>query len=125
MPYKIQSETGYERVDLWGQATKWDVMQAIIELRRQDPCKAKPDLWVIDEEVVVPLADHASMADASTQQLPADFKGAPTAIVVNNMLQLEMAKLYREHLKSAPFALEIFQDIAAAEEWISSNTGHS
>ena len=118
MPYKILSETSYQRVDLWGQATKWDVIQAILELRQKDPVKAKPDLWVLDEEVVVPLAEYGAMAATSTDDLPADFRGAPTAVVVNNKLQYEMAKLYREQMKTAPFELEIFLDMASAEEWI-------
>ncbi len=118
MPYKIESKPHYQRVDIFGAATKWDAIQAIMELRQKDPCKAQADLWVIDEDVVVPLAEFGEVAATSTQELPADFQGAPTAIVVNNQLHYEMAKLYREQMNPAPFTIEIFQDLVAAEEWL-------
>ncbi len=121
MPYKIEGENGYQRVDLWGDVSKWDAIQAIMELRRLDPHKEVPDIWILGEGVVVPLVEFGDIATTAVDTIPPVFKGAPTAVVVADRLQREMVKLYRETIPAPLFKIEVFADVESAAKWVETN----
>jgi len=117
MPHSVEDKQDYILVALWGEATKWDVIQAVGRIREINPRKERPDIWVVTEEVVIPMADYVSIVEKALSAFPKDFEGARSAIVVANGFQLEMVKLYKKELSKVPYEVGLFLDLDEARAW--------
>lgn len=118
MPFKVQKEEGFFLVYLWGNATKWEVIQAVGEIRRLNWFKELPDVWVLEEDVVIPFSDYDTIIRQALSSFPAKMKGAPSAIVVRDAFQVEMARLYIQELSRMPYPVRVFTSMDEALVWV-------
>jgi|GEM_PF-2819589 hypothetical protein len=119
MPHRVEDKNDHILVSLWGDATKWDVIEAVGKIRIINPRKARPDIWIVSEEVVIPMSEYVQIVEESLKEFPEDFDGARSAIVVANEFQMEMVKLYKKELSSVPYEVALFRDIQEAVAWAS------
>ncbi len=118
MSYKITKQDKYIEVSLLAGATKWDVIQAVGGLRQRNPLKEFPDVWILDEEVVIPFSDFENIMNRSLVEFPKDMHRTPSAIVVQDAFQLEMARLYVAELAAVPYEIRVFTNKEEAVAWI-------
>ena len=118
MPYKIEDRDCYVEVSVWGEANRWEVLEALRKLHRRDPRKEIPDMWLISEETVFPVEWHLPVATATEKLCAKGCIGARSAIVVADKLHKAQLDLYRKQARELPYQMRVFTERKDAEIWL-------
>ena len=118
MAYKIEAKDGYVEVQVTGRTTKHEIIEILRELSRRDPRKETPDLWLVESESQVPLADFIEIALAVGKLLPPGIVGARSALVAADHFQMAEMQMYRLESSFLPFELGVFHTQAEALAWL-------
>jgi hypothetical protein len=121
MSYKIQEIDGYVEVSVWGETSKWEVLEIIRELQRRDPCKKVSDLWIVSGECMVPFTELSEIADAVKSLCTPNMIGSKSAVVAANELQRMQLEMYRAEAAMLPFEIGVFKSREDAVQWLKSS----
>ncbi len=118
MPYRIEKETDIHVVNIWGNTSKWEVIEAIGMLQQKDPTKSKPDLWILSDDLVLPYDAFSGIIEMINQPRPEGFIGNKTAVVASSKIQLFMAETFSLESGSLPYSIGVFSSRNEAVEWL-------
>jgi hypothetical protein len=120
MPYKIQEIDGYVEVSVWGETSKWEVLEVIRELQRRDTRKEVSDLWLLSKECMVPFTEFSEIAEAVKSLCTSGMIGSKSAIVAEDELQRAQLEMYRAEAAILPFEVRVFRSRDDAVQWLKS-----
>ncbi|MCE9614080.1 MAG: hypothetical protein K8T26_07370 [Lentisphaerae bacterium] len=118
MPCDIKFCESFTEVTLYGEATAWDVMDAVQRMHVQDPHKERADLWVVSPTSVIPLSAFTPLIDALKALCKQVSTGKPSAIVSTNALQRAQLSLYLSEASALPYEIRTFESREAAVAWL-------
>ena len=103
-----------------GRTSAKELVSAVGALHEKDPRKEIPDLWLISEESMVPLAEFPGIVASIGGLLSDDLVGCRSAMVVPNELFLRRVQMYQAEAKSLPYELGVFLSHQEALDWLKS-----
>ena len=121
MPYKMQKIDGFVEVSVWGETSKWEMLEAVWELRLRDPCKKVSDLWIVSGECMVPFDEFPEIAETVQSLCTPGMIGSKSAIVASDELQRAQLELYRAEAAILPFEIRVFRSRDDAVRWLKSS----
>lgn len=104
-------------------AGKYDVLQAVGELARLDPDKRLPDLWDIDEDLVLPLTDLYEIVESVARRLPSGSVGTKTGVVARDAFLRARIEMYAIEAQAIGLDMRIFHSREDALAWIHAPRG--
>ncbi len=123
MAYEVEKKDTFLEVRVSGDTSKDELIEAIRELRRCDPRKELPDLWLFAGECQVPLVEFSDIAQAVLGLLPRNAVGNKTAIVAANEFRMAQIDMYRFEAAVLPFAIRVFRSRDEAVAWFTTSDG--
>lgn len=100
----------------------WDILQALRKLFLMPEFQMMNDLWIFREGMLdFDFSDLYKIKDLVEKTYPPEATGEKTALVVETGIQQGLAESYASIGRHLPREIRVFSDLAAAEEWITSN----
>jgi hypothetical protein len=118
MPYEIEEKDDYFEVRLEGTFTALEVLEAINTLKKKDPLKKTPDLWVVPEGHFIPANWHPIIVKAIRKLCARDILGARSAVLATNQFYKALADIYCSEAESLPYSTRAFTSRREAERWL-------
>lgn len=121
--YTIDREARLIRVSVRGEFSVAAMADAVLRCASE---AGEPGFNIISDHREIgtpatrPLVEHMT---ALMVQLRAQFAGARWAVLVSSPASYGMMRMLGVHLESVPITLEVFEDAAAAESWVTSAKG--
>ena len=118
MAYQIDKKDGIHEIRVWGETSKYEVLDAIRKLDRLNPEKQLPEIWHIAEESQIPFHEYAEVAKAVKALFPQGKVGNRTAIVASGAFHKSLLDLYPAEAADLPFEIRVFEDRDQALAWL-------
>ena len=107
-------------VHMWGQTSRWEIMEIIQQLQRKDPRKESCDLWIFSETDGVSLDEFPKIVKAVASLCSPDMVANKTAFVASDAFLRSQLELYRAGAVGLPFEIRVFETKENAVRWLKS-----
>jgi hypothetical protein len=120
MAYRIEEKDSIFEVHMWGQTSRWEVMEIVHQLQRKDPRKESCDLWIFSETGGVFFDEFPEIVKAVASLCSSDMAANKTALVASDGFLRAQLELYRAEAAGLPFEIRVFETKENAVQWLKS-----
>jgi hypothetical protein len=120
MAYRIEEKNSIFEVYMWGQISRWEVLEIVRQMQHKDPRKESCDLWIFDEISGVSFDEFPGIVKAVAGLCSPDMVGNKTALVVCDEFLKSQLELYRAAASGLPFEIRVFATQEEAHQWLRS-----
>ncbi len=119
MPHEIKQKERFVEIHVTGRMSHWDILKIVHELQKSDPHKEKPDLWVLEPELDLPLHSFPRIVQGILTLVARHaVKGCKSAILAADEFQRMKVELYCFEATSLPYKIRSFTSRQKATDWL-------